>query len=65
MQRLLTDEEIDELCEIAEECKTEEGKTAALLLSDNFAAAQRHYKKINKEAKAHFDSLPIYHFMSK
>ena len=63
--RPLTETEIDELFDIAEKCKTEEGKTAAFLLSDNQVAAQRHYKKLNKEAKAQFESFPIYHFMNK
>lgn len=63
--RTLTEEEIDDLCSIAEECKTEDGKAAALLLSDNLNAAQRHYNKLKKEAKELFDSLPISHFMNK
>ena len=63
--RQLTEIELDELCGIAEECKTEDGKAAALLLSDNMNAAKRHYHNLNKETRDLFDSLPIYHFMDK
>lgn len=64
-KRALTEIEIDDLCGIAEDCKTEDGKAAAFLLSDNINAAQRHYNKLKKGAREQFNSLPISHFMER
>ena len=59
---ILSDDDINRICEIAESNVTEDYKTACMLLIDNQASAQYHFNKIPDENKEFFKSLPIYHF---
>lgn len=61
-RRSLTDDEKSRICELAEADITEDCKTACMLLLDNQAGAEYHFKRIPEEQKEFFKSLPIYHF---
>ena len=50
------------ICEILESDVAEDCKTACMLLLDNQAGTDYHFKKIPDENKAFFKSLPICHF---
>lgn len=58
----LSEADIARICEILESDVAEDCKTACMLLLDNQAGAEYHFKKIPDENKEFFKSLPICHF---
>ena len=61
-RRSLTQDEKNRICELSESDVTEDCKVACMLLLDNQAGAEYHFKKIPEEQKEFFKSMPIYHF---
>lgn len=61
-RRDLTKDEIKRIYEISETNIPEDFKTACMLLLDNQAGAEYHFKRISDEQKEFFKSLPIYYF---
>lgn len=61
-RRSLTEDEKNRICELAESDVTEDCKVACMLLLDNHAGAEYHFKKIPEGQKEFFKSMPIYHF---
>ena len=61
-RRALTEDENNRVCELLEGDFPEDYKTACMLLLDNQAGAEYHFKRIPNEQKEFFKTLPIYHF---
>ncbi|MPN32197.1 hypothetical protein SDC9_179673 [bioreactor metagenome] len=61
-RRLFSDIEKEQIIELSEGNVTDDFKTACFLLLDNQVCAEYHFKKLPKEKKDYFKTLPIYNF---
>ena len=61
-KRSLSEDEKEHIYSLMEECSAEDCKAACMLLLDNQAGAEYHFKKIPEQQQEFFRSLPICHF---